>query len=118
MKDTKQAIDITKKADKKAYADYVLKKMPKSKTFCECIRAFLTGGAICVIGQALSLVFSEFLGFDEKSAASLTSAAMIFLGALFTGARALRRFGLFCGSRLDSSRNGLCKFHSFARNGV
>ena len=98
MKDTKQAIDITKKADKKAYADDVLKKMPKSKTFCECIRAFLTGGAICVIGQALSLVFSEFLGFDEKSAASLTTAAMIFLGALFTGLGLYDVLGSFAGA--------------------
>lgn len=40
MKDTKQAIDITKKADKKAYADYVLKKMPKAKRFANVYARF------------------------------------------------------------------------------
>lgn len=46
--------------------------------------AFVIGGLICVLGQFIMNTFSG-LGMSTKDAAAATSAAMIFLGAFFTG---------------------------------
>lgn len=35
----------------KEYADYVKSKTPNSKLTINCIKAFVIGGIICVIGQ-------------------------------------------------------------------
>ena len=55
----------------------------KSPIVKNCIWAFLTGGAICVIAQALLSVYIRYT--DEKSAATLVSVTLIFLAALCTG---------------------------------
>ena len=46
--------------------------------------AFLVGGAICALGQALLNLYST-VGFSEKDAGTLVSVSFIFLTALFTG---------------------------------
>lgn len=38
------------KLEHRKYRETVNAKVPKSKTFSQCILAFLTGGAICCIG--------------------------------------------------------------------
>ena len=78
-------MDITKKLDKKEYQKYVTDRMPKSKTFTDCVKAFFVGGAICTIGQAITVLATEVLQLSEKDAGSFTSAVMIFFGALLTG---------------------------------
>ena len=51
--------------------------------FLSCVRAFLTGGAICTLGQAIRTFF--LLHFAEDDAALLTSVSLIALSALLTG---------------------------------
>lgn len=41
------------KLEHRKYRETVNAKVPKSKTFSQCILAFLTGGAICCIGQLI-----------------------------------------------------------------
>ena len=41
------------KLEHRKYRETVNAKAPKSKTFSQCILAFLTGGAICCIGQLI-----------------------------------------------------------------
>jgi len=47
-------------------------------------KAFLIGGTICTIGEALLNLYS-YLGMSEENAAALTSMSLIFLSALLTG---------------------------------
>ena len=61
-------------------------KRPLLKNF---IRAFLSGGAICTIGQILQWIFINYFGFDEKTSVSPTIVVLIFVAALLTG------FGVF-----------------------
>jgi len=68
----------------KEYNQYVKKKSPNSPLLADCLRAFLVGGAICVIGQLLGTWYRT-LPVSNLQAATLTSATMIFLGALLTG---------------------------------
>lgn len=68
----------------KEYSKYVDKMTPNSPIVKDIIFAFLFGGAICTIGQGI-FNFYDFLGFCKEHISMLTSATMIFIGALLTG---------------------------------
>ncbi len=91
-------MDITKKINKDDYQKYVTATMPKSKTFTDCVKAFLVGGTICTVGQAISLLATDLLKLSEKDAGAFTSAAMILLGALLTGLGVYDIIGSFAGA--------------------
>jgi stage V sporulation protein AC len=72
------------KMTKEQYKNYVEQRTPNSKLVTNCIKAFLFGGLICVIGQLFMEFYKRFqLTEDQVSAA--TSITMVFLGALLTG---------------------------------
>ena len=52
---------------------------PKAPILTNCIRAFIVGGIICVLGQGLSWLFMTYFKFDEKTAGNPTVAVLIFL---------------------------------------
>lgn len=56
---------------------------PNSKTFTNCIKAFLIGGLICTIGQALTNLYMSF-NLTENASRTLTSVSLVFLGGLLT----------------------------------
>ncbi len=65
--------------------DTMVKKMsPNSKSWIDVPKAFLIGGAICTLGQALLNLFTSY-GFDEKTASGWTSVSLVFISALLTG---------------------------------
>ena len=71
---------------------------PKSKEGQTLWIACLVGGAICMIGQGISDVFSLILpNADEKVIGQITSTVMIFLGALLTGIGVYDRIGKYAG---------------------
>ncbi len=68
---------------KSEYKRYANTKVRKSPLFKNMIKAYITGGIICVIGQALNDMYLNF-GFVKEQAGTLTSVSLIFLSALFT----------------------------------
>lgn len=66
------------------YREYAEKHSPRSDTKGNMLRAFVSGGAICVIGQALRLLYSN-LGAQEETASAAVSITLVFVGALLTG---------------------------------
>ena len=72
------------KINKKEYSKMVKKASPNSPIMHDCILAFLIGGLICVIAQLINTMWLNF-DFKKDDAAALTSASMIFIGALLTG---------------------------------
>ncbi len=68
---------------KKEYSTIVKNNSPKSKCFVNCIKAFLIGGAICLIGQILINLY-QTLGMNEDDSKTLTSVSLIFIGILLT----------------------------------
>src|SRR5699024_2987537 len=56
------------------------------------------GGVICMIGQAFSDVYAEFVPLDEKSISALVGMTMIFLGALLTGLGVYDKIGYYAGA--------------------
>ena len=66
------------------YAALVRQLAPKSKLVPDAARAFLVGGLICVLGQALLELYARW-GASETDAAAWCSMTLIFLSALTTG---------------------------------
>lgn len=68
----------------KEYSDMVKKAAAKSPKLKNCIKAFLIGGSICLIGQVLAFVF-EKIGLNEQETKTCVSVALIVLTAILTG---------------------------------
>lgn len=71
------------------YHDFSKVREPKRPTLLNCLKAFLVGGFICLIGQGVQEMFIHWGGFDEKQAGNPTVAVMIIISVLLTG------FGLY-----------------------
>lgn len=68
----------------KEYGEMVKKTSPNSKSCIDIPCAFVIGGLICVIGQALTDFYS-YLGFDDRTSAAWCTVTLVFLSALLTG---------------------------------
>ena len=82
---------------KDEYKKYVEKKSPDSKLLRNMGRAFMVGGAICMIGQFFTNFFMQ-RGLSTDVAASLTAMTMVFLGVLFTGLNIYDDLGRYAGA--------------------
>lgn len=67
------------------YKKYVEKHAKPSPIVSNCAKAFIVGGLICSVGQALFLIYNRLLNLSEIDARSLASVTLIFLGVLLTG---------------------------------
>ena len=68
----------------KEYGEMVKKASSNSKSCIDIPCAFVIGGLICVIGQALTDFYS-YLGFDDRTSAAWCTVTLVFLSALLTG---------------------------------
>lgn len=79
------------------YDQYVKQMTPKHSCVLNFIKAYISGGIICVIGQ-LFLNFYTSNGADKELAASYTSLSLIFLAVLFTGFNWYQKIAKFAGA--------------------
>jgi stage V sporulation protein AC len=70
----------------------------KRPVLLNCIKAFLVGGFICLIGQAISYFYIYFFNFTEQTAGNPTVATMVFFSMLLTGFGVYDRLGQFSGA--------------------
>ena len=66
------------------YNQYVKQVTPTFSTVKNCVKAYVIGGLICVIGQGLTNYFFDRSG-DMELSKSYTTIALVFLSILFTG---------------------------------
>ncbi len=83
--------------DNKEYKKYVNKKMKKSTIIKDTCIAFVTGGAICTIGQWIKNLLLGF-GLSEKPAAAFLTIILIFIGSLLTALGLYSKMGKFAGA--------------------
>ena len=88
-------MDTSKRA-KQEYDQMVKNASPNSPMLTNCIKAFLSGGLICGLGQLLLDFFSKSNSEDE--AALLVSATLIVLSAILTGFGLYEKLGKHCGA--------------------
>lgn len=72
------------KEKQQQYKAYVEKKTPKNNVYFNMIKAFITGGIICVVGQAI-LDFCKSQGLSEEIAGSWTSLILVLISVILTG---------------------------------
>ena len=87
-----------KTPEQRRYQQRVNDKMPRSKTFSQCVRAFISGGVICSIGQLVHDLGENRLMLDEKGVAAFTAIVMVFLGASLTGLGVYDKIGSWSGA--------------------
>ncbi|MGZ0682501.1 stage V sporulation protein AC [Bacillus paralicheniformis] len=80
------------------YQSKVKAYQPTPPYVLNCIKAFLVGGLICTIGQALQNFYMAVFHFDEKKAGNPTVATLILISALLTGLGVYDRIGQFAGA--------------------
>lgn len=81
----------------KEYQQYVKKRAPKSPIVKDTILAFVIGGIICVIGQA---IMNGYLaaGLNKEDAGTATSCTLVLISALLTGLNLYNKLGRFGGA--------------------
>ncbi len=75
---------MDKQKQHQAYENYVKQKTPVHNLPANMAKAFVTGGAICVIGQSI-LNFCKSQGIDKELSGGWTSMLLILLSVLLTG---------------------------------
>ncbi|MDP4120199.1 MAG: stage V sporulation protein AC [Bacillota bacterium] len=68
---------------KKQYGEMTKKTSPNSTIFKNCIKAFLVGGLICLIGQGLTNLYM-YWGVSADNSKLLCTITLVFLGAFLT----------------------------------
>ncbi len=71
--------------DKEQYQEYVKQVTPTHNTFLNVLKAFLTGGVICLIGQGVNQFFAVVQGMDKETASAWTLLTLILASILLTG---------------------------------
>ena len=84
--------------DKKTYKKYAQAHAPKSPVLKNSIKAFLFGGVICALGQALLEIYGKILGLVKDGAAALTSVTLIFIAILLTALGVFDRIAKHAGA--------------------
>ncbi len=82
---------------KKEYQKYVEKKAEKSNLWKDTAFAFVIGGLICVLGQAISAFFKS-RGLSIQDASTATSITLVFLSALATGLNVYNSLARYAGA--------------------
>ena len=82
---------------KEQYNEYVKQVTPKSNLFLDMAKAFLVGGIICTIGQALTTLFMNN-GLDKDTANSWTLVVLIAVTVILTGLNIFSKIAKFGGA--------------------
>ena len=70
--------------ERNGYSQKIGAAAPGSPVVKNCCKAFLSGGLICTLGEALFTLYARF-GAGEKEASAWVCVTLVFLTALLTG---------------------------------
>ena len=88
---------MDKKRQQQAYENYVKQKTPVHNLPANMTKAFVTGGAICVLGQGI-LNICEKAGLDKDISGGWCSMLLVFLSVVLTGFNVYPRIAKWGGS--------------------
>ena len=79
-----EEMDEQKKQQQNEYEQYVKEVTPTHNLGLQMLKAFVTGGIICCIGQFI-LNYAGSLGIDKQTAGSWCSLLLVLLSVVLTG---------------------------------
>lgn len=82
---------------KQRYQQLVKEVSPNSHTLRDCIRAFVSGGIICTIGEVIITIL-EAMNFNQEQSAMINTVILIFIGSLLTGLDIYGKLGKYSGA--------------------
>lgn len=80
------------------YQRLALNRMPKRSVAVNSLRAYLTGGLICVVGQGIQDMLIHWGGMDKKQAAAPTVAILIIVAVILTCLGVYDKLGQWAGA--------------------
>ncbi|SDG78361.1 SpoVA/SpoVAEb family sporulation membrane protein [Marvinbryantia formatexigens] len=89
--------DILKEKKNKAYNEYVKQVTPTHSLWSNMWHAFVTGGAICTLGQFI-INMAMNLGADKKLAGTWCSVLLVLISVILTGCGIYQRLAKFGGA--------------------
>lgn len=72
--------------------------VPNRPVLKNCLRAFLSGGLICVIGQGIQEVFMAYFDMTSKEASNPTVAVLIIISVILTSFGVYDKLSQWCGA--------------------
>lgn len=82
----------------KEYQAYAKDKEPPRSIFGNCLKAFVVGGLICVLGQAISELFMHLMNMTPEQASNPTVAVLILLSVILTSLGVYDKLAQFAGA--------------------
>lgn len=82
----------------KDYQRRVNAKIPRSNALGQCLRAFVSGGAICCMAQLIHDIAQFNLGLGEAEVSAFTAIVLVFIGATLTGLGVYDKIGAWAGA--------------------
>lgn len=89
--------DVLKEQRNQKYNDYVRQVTPVHSLPLNMLKAFVTGGVICMIGQAI-LNYGDTIGLEKDIAASWCSLILVFVSVILTGLNIYPKLAKFGGA--------------------
>ena len=80
------------------YADQVKQMTPKFSSFTNCWHAFVSGGAICLLGEIIHQVTVRQFHMSQENALITVSVSLILLSVLLTGLQWFAPLAKWCGA--------------------
>ena len=74
---------LEKQIKEKQYQDYVKQHTPVDNVWTNMLKAFLTGGSICTLGQLISN-YCKTLGLSEKDCGAWTAIVLVLFSVILT----------------------------------
>ncbi|BCU82631.1 stage V sporulation protein AC [Polycladomyces abyssicola] len=80
------------------YQQVAKQYQPRPKLLRNCLKAFVAGGLICVIGQLLQNMYIHVFHFQPDKAGDPTVATLIFIASVLTGLGVFDKIGQWAGA--------------------
>lgn len=88
---------MKKEPTKQEYQEYVEQVTPKHNCLLNCLKAFLVGGLICTLGEAIKQ-YAMHAGMKEENALTVVTLCLVLFSVLLTGFNLFGKIADFAGA--------------------
>lgn len=88
---------MTKEQKQQEYEKYVKEKTPVHNVYKNMGKAFIVGGAICLLGQGI-MNYCKSLGLDKETTGAWTSLLLVLLSVILTGFNVYQKLATWGGA--------------------